>query len=253
MSGRIKILKNGVPVSSSNKPPIPYAYDVPSSYDQSCGTYGLDAFQLPNPSCPSTFICNADQGSQSLAAFSDCMNANNCFMMDGMTTGVKASSETVLFVHQMVPHHQNAVNMAKSTLHTNVLSCGDITNEQNPDCLLKALLYDVVNTQNHQIQQMRNYLKAYNYPATDNCLVVVDTISIQPNQGNSSTTSGTTTTSDSSATDVTSSSTTQDASDTGAVSSITVSESPSSGVMAPATNAYYSVVVVVVAAVAVLL
>jgi uncharacterized protein (DUF305 family) len=33
-----------------------------------------------------------------------------------MTTGVMASDETALFIHQMIPHHQNAVNMAKTLL-----------------------------------------------------------------------------------------------------------------------------------------
>ncbi len=34
-----------------------------------------------------------------------------------MTTSVKESeSEVALFLHQMIPHHQNAVNMAKGKL-----------------------------------------------------------------------------------------------------------------------------------------
>ena len=34
-----------------------------------------------------------------------------------MTTSVKDSeSEVALFLHQMIPHHQNAVNMAKGKL-----------------------------------------------------------------------------------------------------------------------------------------
>ena len=39
----------------------------------------------------------------------------NCAMMSGMTTGVVegTQSEAALFLHQMIPHHQNAVNMAK--------------------------------------------------------------------------------------------------------------------------------------------
>ena len=41
----------------------------------------------------------------------------NCAMMVRMTTSVKESeSEVALFIHQMIPHHQNAVNMAKGKL-----------------------------------------------------------------------------------------------------------------------------------------
>ena len=41
----------------------------------------------------------------------------NCAMMNGMTSSVKGSaSEDALFLHQMIPHHQNAVNMAKGKM-----------------------------------------------------------------------------------------------------------------------------------------
>ena len=44
----------------------------------------------------------------------------NCAMMNGMTTSVKGSeSEVALFLHQMIPHHQNAVNMAKGEWERN--------------------------------------------------------------------------------------------------------------------------------------
>ena len=33
-------------------------------------------------------------------------------MLDGMTTGISTNDPTVLFIHQMIPHHQNAVNVS---------------------------------------------------------------------------------------------------------------------------------------------
>jgi len=36
--------------------------------------------------------------------------------MAGMTNKATSKSEVALFVHQMIPHHQNAVNMAKALL-----------------------------------------------------------------------------------------------------------------------------------------
>jgi uncharacterized protein (DUF305 family) len=47
-----------------------------------------------------------------------------------MTTD--ATSEIGLFIHQMIPHHQNAVNMAKALLKTG-FSCEDLTNEDDPN------------------------------------------------------------------------------------------------------------------------
>ena len=138
MSGRIKILKDGVPVNSEDDPPLGYTYDEPGIFDQSCGTFGLDPFQLPNPVCPAQFVCGVDESNQALAHFSACIDAMNCRMLAGMTTGIKASSQMALFIHQMIPHHQNAVNMAKALLHENVLVCYDLTDEENHDCIVES-------------------------------------------------------------------------------------------------------------------
>lgn len=96
--------------------------------------------------------------------------------MAGMTTGIKALDESALFVHQMIPHHQNAVNMAKVLLKTNKLKCEDLANEDEPDCVLEAILYDIVNTQNVQIQMMYDYLDSKRLPEKDNCNVYIQTI-----------------------------------------------------------------------------
>jgi Domain of unknown function (DUF305) len=176
MSGRIKILNGGVPVWDADGPVLGYEYDEPGAFDQSCGTYGLDAFQLPNKFCPDHFVCNAENADAATRAYSTCIDAMNCAMMDGMTTGVRASSSTALFLHQMIPHHQNAVNMAKALLKEDSLGCDDLSNEDDPDCAMEVILRDIVNTQNHQIQTMLTILDAKNFPLMDNCDIEVTTV-----------------------------------------------------------------------------
>jgi hypothetical protein len=46
MAGRIKILKDGIPVNAENVPELGYEYETPSDYDAECGTYGLNEFQV---------------------------------------------------------------------------------------------------------------------------------------------------------------------------------------------------------------
>jgi hypothetical protein len=96
-------------------------------------------------------------------------------MLSRMTTGVKASDETALFIHQMIPHHQNAVNMAKTLLKSGKVVCADLTDEDDQDCILERILREIINGQNFQIQLMNGYLDAKGYPETDNCVVNFDT------------------------------------------------------------------------------
>ena len=146
------------------------------SFDQACGSFGLETFQLPNPLCPDRFVCGTDTVSDELQHFSSCLEAANCAMMSGMTTGVRATEDTSLFIHQMIPHHQNAVNTAKTLLYMGSLLCPDLTDQSNPDCVLEGILREIVTGQNHQIQLMRQYLAAHKYPPDDNCDVYVQTV-----------------------------------------------------------------------------
>ena len=57
------------------------------------------------------------------------------------------------FLEQMIPHHANAVNMAKLLLKI------------DPDSVaatdgLEDILWDIVNVQSYQVHQFRNYLEA---------------------------------------------------------------------------------------------
>ena len=53
----------------------------------------------------------------------------------------------VTFMRQMIPHHANAVSMAKI-----LLKHGDVADE------VKTLANNIINGQNYQIQQMQSYL-----------------------------------------------------------------------------------------------
>lgn len=168
MSGRIKLLKNGEPVNYKDVPEIPYKQEYQdSSFDKSCGTMHLAEFQLPHPECPHKFVCNGSAGH-----FAQCLEAMNCAMMVGMTTYVydKNDGDVALFNHQMIPHHENAVNMAKALLHEGEIRCSDITSDTD-DCKMDGLLHEIVNNQNYQIQQMRSILEGDGFPEFNDCIV----------------------------------------------------------------------------------
>ena len=172
MTGRIKLLKDGAILQEANSPEIDYDYDTPSEYDEGCGTFGIGNFSLPNAECPSHFVCDVSDASPELAAFSSCIDSMDCAMMAGMTTGISAGSEIALFLHQMIPHHQNAVNMAKALLFTDKLECSEIL-EETSDCELEVILREIINVQNGQIQSMIGMLDSWEYPQTDDCEVIV--------------------------------------------------------------------------------
>jgi hypothetical protein len=160
MSGRIKLLTNGAPINSEDTPELPASYvaETTAELDQKCGTYRLADFALPHSSCPETFVCDISDKSANVQQYSECLNAMNCAMFHDMTTSVTANSEVALFIHQMIPHHENAVNMAKALLKLNVTPCDDFT-EDNPSCFMNRLLREIIASQNAQILEMRGILE----------------------------------------------------------------------------------------------
>ncbi len=184
MSGRIKLLKNDVPIQPDNFPNITYSHPEPSEYDKACGTYGLSPFQLPHPECPESFVC--DKTSE----FASCIETMNCYMMAGMTTHA-ANADVVgdveLFLHQMIPHHINAVNMAKALLKTDTVICESFapaaaadpsapvssSADVSDDCILEGILRDIIGNQNYQIQIMYGVLKDGEFPQLNDCVVGV--------------------------------------------------------------------------------
>ena len=92
-------------------------------------------------------------------------------MMVGMTTGGN-EGDVALFNHQMIPHHVNAVNMAKALLKTGSLSCSNLA-DTTDDCTLEGILWDIVNNQNYQIQQMFEVLSLGMDEPVNDCVVAI--------------------------------------------------------------------------------
>ena len=67
--------------------------------------------------------------------------------------------------------------MAKLLLIEGALKCDNLADEEDQQCIMERLLRDIVNSQNHQIQQMFGYLEAFGFPETDNCVIEIDTVS----------------------------------------------------------------------------
>jgi hypothetical protein len=174
MTGRIKLLKHGIPVKTKNFPEIPYEYDMPSDYDRECGTLGLEDFQLPNPECPDQFVCG-QAGDSKMDFFHGCIDSMNCKMIAQMTTGVSAESEVALFLHEMIPHHENAINMAKALINTGAMDdCSDYLSE-SPECRMFGIAISIITNQNFQVQVMRDCLEVLGYPSVDECTVPIST------------------------------------------------------------------------------
>ena len=69
---------------------------------------------------------------------------------------------------------QNAVNMAKATLKAKGLQpCEDLTDKEDPHCMMESLLYGIVNRQTYEIGIMSNILASMNLPKQDDCAVNV--------------------------------------------------------------------------------
>merc|ERR1712194_659048 len=168
MAGRVKLLNNGTPIHPTNIPAIDYIHPKPSAFDEDCGTYGLSPFQLPHAECPREFICDKQ------SRFGQCVDTMNCFMMVGMTTYAEEQGDVALFKHHMIPHHKNAVNMAKALLKTGVLDCESLDHDQvNEDCAMENILREIVNNQIYQIQIMYDVLKDGGSPTTNDCVVEI--------------------------------------------------------------------------------
>lgn len=94
-------------------------------------------------------------------------------MFAGMTSGMSSGSAAALFVHQIVPHHANAVDMAKSLIKSDVLECDDLTDEESDGCVMETISRSIINGQNYQIQLMQKYDEAMGLPKSHDCTVKV--------------------------------------------------------------------------------
>jgi len=91
-----------------------------------------------------------------------------------MRSNLHPTNPVVTFVHQMIPHHKNAINMAKALMTEDTLSCSDA---KESDCDMENVLWAIVNEQNHQIATMSSWLEEYGYEASDICTLDDDSSS----------------------------------------------------------------------------
>lgn len=162
MSGRIVVLdETGEAVNPNpNTPPLPYGREVPSDFDSKCGTFGTGDFQRGSKLCPANDYVFCDNDSEAAdPEFSECMFALDCHMHHYMRVNLEAD-KTAAFMHQMIPHHENAVNMAKVALKFG------IEEGKDPDGEVEQLMYEIINNQNAQITFMRNWLIDHGYASS---------------------------------------------------------------------------------------
>tara|TARA_B110000459_G_C16344217_1_gene373669 strand:+ start:128 stop:550 length:423 start_codon:yes stop_codon:yes gene_type:complete len=94
-------------------------------------------------------------GGEKNTDFEKCLHAIDCQMhWDMYTETTPDSDKIVTFMQQMIPHHQNAVNMAKLLLKH--ATSAEIKAVEG----LEDILHNIINTQNYQIHQFRNYLNS---------------------------------------------------------------------------------------------
>jgi len=134
-----------------------------STFDEACGTHASSAFDPAAASAHSTcsgkhFLCGSTEG-----AFEQCLEAIDCQMHHDMAVKVPSTSTSkfATFARQMIPHHQNAVAMAKvlHKHHTDADYPAAGTEDQDK-AWAAGLLRNIINVQNRQIQQMKSWLDA---------------------------------------------------------------------------------------------
>ena len=98
---------------------------------------------------PHEIVCNQPHGA--FGQFADCVDSINGAIRIGMTTNVEENNAIGLFSHQMIPHHENAVNMCKALLKSGESDCDDIEDEEDPACVTSVSCQEIINAQNARI------------------------------------------------------------------------------------------------------
>ena len=120
MSGRIKVMDADGSYAAADEPALPADYHkAPSAYDEMCGTSGLDAYEASDGVCTDVFVCGGG-GALARGSFGDCLRSMDCAMEANMRTTL-SDDPIATFMHQMIPHHDNAINMAKLLLKQETL------------------------------------------------------------------------------------------------------------------------------------
>jgi len=160
MSGKIIVTDpvDNANVLVQNFDPEKY-YKQSNKFDSNCGTSDVSMFHTGKEKfCPGqNFLCETRHNKE----FSECMEAIGCKMNYEMRVE-EDSNPLVVFMDQMIPHHVNAVNMARIALK----HAQDADGYDDEDLDVPGLLRDIINKQNEQIQEMENWLKRQKYRKT---------------------------------------------------------------------------------------
>jgi len=116
-----------------------------SAEDEACGTVGVDTFMetYADHTCDDkAFLCGDNMDS----SFNGCLRAIDCKMHHDMAVHTD-DDPVATFMRQMIPHHANAVSMAKV-----LKKHATLTDE------VAELVLSIINVQNHQIQTMQAIL-----------------------------------------------------------------------------------------------
>jgi plastocyanin len=130
-----------------------------STHDQACGTYNTFAEDTKSSCKNSHFLCGDGAG----GAYETCLEAIDCKMHHDMAISVEAgASKFATFARQMIPHHQNAVSMAKSLIkfHTAADYANAGAAEDDDHAAAENLARNIINVQNAQIQMLAGWLDA---------------------------------------------------------------------------------------------
>ena len=156
MSGKIQIMKDdGYKYTNAKPEKSLYSPVVRGPIDRACGTTGVaDYADGQKSACSGSFLCG-DLNTQSEPRFGQCLQGVDCAMNAGMfgESTPDHHAPLVTFMEQMIPHHLNAINMAKLLLKADCVAVRDTDG-------LEGILWEIISVQNFQVHQFRNYLQA---------------------------------------------------------------------------------------------
>ena len=155
MSGKIQVTDPAEDAHNLAQKFDPEKYYIRrDGFDTMCGTSEVSKFHNSKDLfCPGqNFLCETEHNKE----FSSCMEAIGCKMNYEMRVE-EDENPLVVFMDQMIPHHVNAVNMARIALK----HATDAVGYDDEDLDVPGLLRDIINKQNEQIQEMENWLKKY--------------------------------------------------------------------------------------------
>merc|ERR1711937_599702 len=131
-----------------------YSPVMNDSFDTGCGTSGTSEYRSGGEEdCGVSFF-----GGSLDTNFEQCLQAIDCQMFSEMNSETTAdeNDKIVTFMQQMIPHHINAVNMAKLVLKQSTQEELAAVEE------FEDVLWTIINVQNFQIHSFRNYLNPEN-------------------------------------------------------------------------------------------